>query len=201
MKAYKYIMMYRENQNQKNEDVSSSDSSASCSASASASSSSACALYASYIDTIEFRLRFIRCELFNIKLSVQRFFCYLNFIHDTWGNDILLKNSLITVKDLTKVESKLLSMGLLQVLPYRDRSGRRVITITGHGIVHDVDPVVLVRFYFILSCFVLFRFVFPLYASSLLSFSLALTDLTTTKAFSHRCLLSLSVCLSQPMYL
>jgi hypothetical protein len=50
-------------------------------------------------------------------------------------------------------------MGLLQVLPYRDRSGRRVITITGHGIVHDVDLVVLVRFYFVLSCFVSFRFV------------------------------------------
>jgi hypothetical protein len=69
MKAYTCIIMYRENQNQKNEDVSSSNSSASC------PPASACAFYASYIDTNEFRLRFIRCELFDIKFYLYKDFC------------------------------------------------------------------------------------------------------------------------------
>jgi hypothetical protein len=39
-------------------------------------------------------------------------------------------------------------MGIIQVLPYRDRSGRRVVAIAGHGIIdhyNDLDPITLVR--------------------------------------------------------
>ena len=83
------------------------------------------------INDMNFRLRFLRCELFDIKKAVLRYFNYLNFINDLWGFDIVSQNTQIGIKDFTKSELKFFKRGLFQILPFRDRSGRRIIVIMG----------------------------------------------------------------------
>ncbi|OEU12029.1 hypothetical protein FRACYDRAFT_263374 [Fragilariopsis cylindrus CCMP1102] len=83
------------------------------------------------INDMNFRLRFLRCELFDIKKAVLRYFNYLNFINDLWGFDIVSQNTQIGIKDFTKSELKFFKRGLFQILPFRDRSGRRIIVVMG----------------------------------------------------------------------
>jgi hypothetical protein len=78
----------------------------------------------------DFRLRFLRCELFDTAKATLRFVNYLNFVHESWGPEIVLKR-LVEFSDFTKSELKLIRKGYFQVLPFRDRSGRRVLTILG----------------------------------------------------------------------
>eukprot|EP00536_Pseudo-nitzschia_multiseries_P000181 jgi/Psemu1/398/gm1.398_g len=98
---------------------------------------------------IDFRLRFLRAELFDAAKAAVRFANYLDFVKTYWGTEIAL-NRLIRLSDFTKDEIKLFRKGYFQVLPFRDRSGRRVITLLG-GVGSDVDPHVRskILFYFL----------------------------------------------------
>lgn len=85
--------------------------------------------YSYAIDDDNFRLRFLRCELFNVSKAVKRFYDYLSYVHEHWG-EIALKRP-IRLSDFTKNELKLFRKGMFQLLPYRDSSGRRVMVILG----------------------------------------------------------------------
>jgi len=87
----------------------------------------------------DFRIRFLRCGLFNAAEAARTFVNYLNFVRELWGPEIVLKR-LIQCTDFTKSEMKLLRKGYFQVLPFRDRSGRRVVTILG-GLSPEIDPI------------------------------------------------------------
>jgi hypothetical protein len=82
------------------------------------------ATYAAYVDDNDFRLRFLRCCLFDVSKAVRRFANYLNFIHKYWGESCLAKP--IRLSDLNDTEIKILKQGFFQILPFRDRSGRRI---------------------------------------------------------------------------
>ena len=77
------------------------------------------------IDDPSFHLRFLRSELFNAQKAATRYINYLNFVHTHWG-DIALQRE-IGFSDLSKKEAKLIRKGYYQILPVRDKSGRRVI--------------------------------------------------------------------------
>jgi len=77
-----------------------------------------------------FKLRFLRAELFDAAKAVRRFAHYLEFVREFWGPEIALKR-LIRLSDFTKDEMKLFRKGFFQVLPFRDHSGRRVMTLLG----------------------------------------------------------------------
>lgn len=81
------------------------------------------------IDNDDFRLRFLRCELFDVPRAVQRFHNYLDFAYDYFG-EISLKRP-IRMTDFTKAEFKVFRKGNFQVLPFRDNSGRRVVVVIG----------------------------------------------------------------------
>ena len=87
----------------------------------------------------DFRLRFLRCELFDTVKATLRFVNYLDFVHERWGPEIALKR-LVQFSDFSKSELKLIRKGYFQVLPFRDRSGRRVVTILG-GFSPEIDEV------------------------------------------------------------
>jgi hypothetical protein len=76
-----------------------------------------------------FRLRFLRCDLFDVKKAVERFLNYLNLANELWGFDIVSRR-LVRREDFSKAEYKVLRKGYLQLLPFRDRSGRRVIVLS-----------------------------------------------------------------------
>jgi hypothetical protein len=89
------------------------------------------------IDDEDFRLRFLRCELFDVPSAVKRFYNYLSLVHDYWGSVALDRP--IRITDFTKSELKVFRMGFYQLLPFRDSSGRRMMVVLGGMKVHE-DP-------------------------------------------------------------
>ena len=85
-----------------------------------------------------FRLRFLRAELFDATKAAVRFTKYLDVVNTYWGTDIVLKR-LIRFSDFNKNETQMFRKGYFQVLPFRDRSGRRIVTFLG-GFGPDFDP-------------------------------------------------------------
>lgn len=76
-----------------------------------------------------FRLRFLRCELFDVARAVVRFFHYLDYTYEYWGEVALQRP--IMFQDFTKAELKVLKKGYFQLLPFRDSSGRRIMVVLG----------------------------------------------------------------------
>ncbi len=84
------------------------------------------------IDDMDFRLRFLRAELFDSKRAVLRFLNYFDFVHEFWGFEVVSKRQ-VCLSDFSKEELKFFKKGYFQLLPFRDRSGRRVIVILGEN--------------------------------------------------------------------
>jgi hypothetical protein len=80
-----------------------------------------------YVNTAEFRLRFLRCELFDTKKAAARIVKYLDLVSDNYGPYALTRP--FKLSDLSRDELSFLRGGDYQLLPYRDRSGRRILCI------------------------------------------------------------------------
>ena len=96
-----------------------------------------------FIDDEIFRLRFLRCELFDIQKAITRFISYLDLSYELFG-EVALKRP-IRISDLSKSELRFIRKGFLQVLPYPDRAGRRVVVLLG-GLTPDIDTTERVSF-------------------------------------------------------
>ncbi|KAL3905250.1 MAG: hypothetical protein SGILL_009750, partial [Bacillariaceae sp.] len=84
----------------------------------------------SYVNDPEFRLRFLRCELFDVKKAATRMCNYLDLVLDKKGETALQQHQhLPRLQDLSPQELDYLKQGYIQLLPYRDRSGRRIIVL------------------------------------------------------------------------
>lgn len=82
-----------------------------------------------YVNTADFRLRFLRAELFDVKKAATRLVNFLEFLMELFdGKEELLVRP-FRVTDFAKNEMAILKAGNFQLLPYRDRSGRRVLSI------------------------------------------------------------------------
>ena len=88
----------------------------------------------SYVNDPNFRLRFLRCELFDAKKAAIRMIKYLDFVLEEFGEYALTRP--IKIADFTKEEMKILRSGCIQLLPYRDRTGRPILTWVGHMGLH-----------------------------------------------------------------
>lgn len=84
-----------------------------------------------YVDTDEFRLRFLRCELFDAQKAARRLVNYLDFIayYLPFQTGLEVLKRPIKLADFTEAERNLLRQGHMQLLPFRDRSGRRVLAV------------------------------------------------------------------------
>lgn len=76
------------------------------------------------------RVRFLRAEEFDATKAARRFVDYLDFTHELFGAMALMRP--IYFYDLTKNEQLVLREGGLQLLPCRDRAGRRILTRIGY---------------------------------------------------------------------
>lgn len=81
-----------------------------------------------YVNDDEFRLMFLRSELFDIEASAKRMMTYLDLISGLFGNEVLAR-PLRSTDFKGKEEKAALRGGLVQLLPYRDRSGRRIMVV------------------------------------------------------------------------
>jgi len=79
----------------------------------------------SYISTDEFRYMFLRSEFFDVRKAAVRMAKYLDLIQWVFGDSVLERD--ICGADLGKKTLKFLRAGYDQMLPGRDRSGRRVL--------------------------------------------------------------------------
>ena len=96
-----------------------------------------------YINEQEFRLRFLRCELFDISKTAKRMAHFLDLVLELFG-DFALERP-IRLSDFTKAEMKYMRRARYQFLPYRDRSGRRIIIIFPGEALETVPPKIKVR--------------------------------------------------------
>lgn len=92
-----------------------------------------------YVNGSDFRLRFLRCEEFDAAKAAKRIVVFLDLLFENFGLDALIRP--IRLTDLSKTELEILRAGhIMQCLPFRDRSGRRIFTVVGDfGLQHDYD--------------------------------------------------------------
>ena len=83
-----------------------------------------------YINEKKFRLRFLRCELFNVQKAAERFIKYLDFVANVYGEYALQRP--ICMSDFSCEEMLFLREGKYQLLPYQDQSGRRIMIFTSN---------------------------------------------------------------------
>lgn len=92
-------------------------------------------LQSDYINNnVELRLRFLRSELWDPRKAAQQFVGYFELVRDYYGDEALMRP--IRLSDFNKEELDLLKLGEYQLLPFRDRSGRRILTLVGQAGLH-----------------------------------------------------------------
>lgn len=87
----------------------------------------------------EFRLRFLRTEFFDVPKAVKRMLGYINILHKIWG-EVALKGFDGTMGWFLANDSEQADfrMGLLQLLPFRDRSGRKILVFNSDSLQLEV---------------------------------------------------------------
>ena len=89
----------------------------------------ACRMNSTYVQSAPFRLKFLRAELFHVKRAALRYVCHLNYLLEEFGEYALMRQ--LWLSDLNAKEIKFLRKGYLQILPFRDSVGRRIIVSLG----------------------------------------------------------------------
>jgi hypothetical protein len=79
-----------------------------------------------YVTCDKFRLKFLRAEMFNARLAAGSMVRFFDEKKKLFGADKLTKE--IMLCDLDEDDQKFLERGICQILPQRDRAGRRIMT-------------------------------------------------------------------------
>ena len=96
-----------------------------------------------YVNGDDFRLRFLRCELFDVTKAARRIAKFLDFLLELFG-DFALQRA-IRLSDFDKEELRFIRMGYYQFMPFRDRSGRRIVTFLQNEVHDELPPEAKVR--------------------------------------------------------
>jgi hypothetical protein len=80
-----------------------------------------------YVICHKFRLRFLRAESFNARLAAGRMVRFFEEKKTLFGPGKLTKE--IKLRDLDKEDRKFLDKGVLQIVPQRDPTGRRILFV------------------------------------------------------------------------
>jgi len=78
-----------------------------------------------YVNERDFRLRFLRADLFNARKAALRITMFLEAVLEIYGPYALERP--VRLSDFSRKEMKVFNLGRIQLLPYRDRVGRRII--------------------------------------------------------------------------
>ena len=102
---------------------------------------------ASYVNGTDFRLRFLRTERFDAERAAGRLTKFLDFMVEIFGSFVLRRP--VRLSDFTDEEIRQFgARGDFQLLPFRDRSGRRIFAVVGNlgDPVIDISSPYRVRF-------------------------------------------------------
>jgi hypothetical protein len=86
-------------------------------------------LQSSLVDDPDFRLRCLRSALFDVKEAAKVLVGFLDLCLDYYGPETLTRP--LRMSDLGRDGTELMRNGEFQLLPFRDRSGRRVVAAVG----------------------------------------------------------------------
>lgn len=84
-----------------------------------------------YLNKDSIRLRFLRCEMFDVDKAVERFICFLEFASEIFGDYVCERE--IVFSDFSSQEATIIRNSRTQMLPFRDKSGRRVLVSVGNA--------------------------------------------------------------------
>lgn len=94
--------------------------------------------YNPYAHGVDIRLRFLRCDLFDVHEAAKRMMRYLDLTHELFGDAALQRP--IQLRDLGKKEMEMIREGDAQPIPFRDRSGRRVmVAMNNFGLQYPLE--------------------------------------------------------------
>mmetsp|Transcript_12049 Transcript_12049/g.34535 ORF Transcript_12049/g.34535 Transcript_12049/m.34535 type:complete len:501 (-) Transcript_12049:187-1689(-) len=86
-----------------------------------------------YVNSDDFRLRFLRSDLFEAEKSAKKMVTFLDILSELFGDFALRRQ--VQMSDFSREEMQVFRAGRLQLLPYRDRSGRRIfVSVGGFGL-------------------------------------------------------------------
>jgi len=105
----------------------------------------------SYANTVEFKLRFLRKYFFNAQKAAACLCEYLYRIHSIFGGLFALKREIHLHQDFTKEELREFRKGRYQLLPFRDRSGRRILVVFPGDEIDQMRPQLRAKFICYLS--------------------------------------------------
>jgi hypothetical protein len=98
----------------------------------------------SYLHTKEWRLKFLRCELYDCKMAAERLIRFTEYMYQEYDLDVLERP--LRLSDLEtkcgirgKEIMDSLKSGHTQLLPFRDRSGRRVLFVHFKAMSFDIE--------------------------------------------------------------
>lgn len=80
-----------------------------------------------YVNSNDFRIRFLRACLFDVLETARRIVKYLDIAAFLFGNEMLERP--IRLSDFNKKELQFFRSGRMQFLPFRDRAGRRILIL------------------------------------------------------------------------
>lgn len=80
-----------------------------------------------YVNEDSFRLRFLRFTLFDVRKAAEKIVRFLDIISELFGEFALERAVRLT--DFDSRELKFIREGEIQLLPFRDRSGRRILVV------------------------------------------------------------------------
>jgi hypothetical protein len=84
----------------------------------------------SYLLDKDIKLRFLRSELFDPSKSALRYTKYLDLLFEIYGECALQRP--IRIEDFNHEELSFFKSGLYQLLPFRDRCGRRILAVVSN---------------------------------------------------------------------
>lgn len=96
----------------------------------------------SYVHSTSFRLRFLRCELYNARKAAERFLRFIEYMEEFYDAEVLERP--LQMSDLQKKTGRrsnevmsCFRSGQIQLMPFRDRSGRRIMVTNTRTLSHE----------------------------------------------------------------
>jgi len=102
--------------------------------------------YNPFVHGMEIRLRFLRCTLFDVPKAAMKMLGYLDLTQELYGEFALTRP--IQLRDMGKLEMEMLREGDVQPMPFRDRSGRRlIVAMNTYGLQYPLEVRIRVALY------------------------------------------------------
>lgn len=91
-----------------------------------------------YVNDPAFRLKFLRSKFFNVEEAAWLLIRYLDVVRELFGEICLSRPIRLQDIQTTKEERSALQSGCVQLLPFGDRAGRRILVVSSSGLRYNI---------------------------------------------------------------